>query len=285
LLNLAREFGADAAVIDSGTIPYWTMSAFRKAGMMVIPVFHNCLHPAKGSSGIQKLSVYLAKRALKKTHPIFVSPEAKRQVGHGLEIRAQFRREYFENVSPASFASPFNVLSVGRIDASKGVFDIVEAARLCGSEVSWTICGSGADLDKMREASRGLPIDVRGWTSPEAQIPLRSRCQAVIVPSRSDLNEGMAMSAVEAILSGRPLITNRAVPALEVLRPAAIEAEPDNPRSYADVALSLARDPLRWRTLVDACRQLEEPFYNRRHSLTAALEEILLPISSYLPPS
>ena len=129
-------------------------------------------------------------------------------------------------------------------------------------------------------------MEVRGWTSPEAQTELRSRCQAVIVPSRSDLNEGMAMSAVEAILSRRPLITNRAVPALEVLRPAAIEAEPDNARSYADAVLSLARDPGRWQTLVDACGQLEEPFYDRRHGLTAALEEILTPaFSSYVPPS
>lgn len=285
LIELSRQFGADAAVIDSGTMPYWMMAALRRDGATIVPVFHNTLYRPRGPSPLQRLEAPLTRRFLKGTTPIHVSPACKRQVGHGIEIRAQFKREQFERVAPACFATPFNVLFVGRVNAIKGVFDIVEAARLCGDEVTWTICGSGPDIDRMRQESQGLPIDVRGWTTNEELNEARSRCQAVIVPTTFDFEEGMAMTAVEAILSGRPLITNWVVPALKVLRPACVEAEPENPRSIADAVLSLARDHQRWRTLVDACPSLEEPFYDPRRGLTAALAEILTPYQSdYLAP-
>ena len=277
LIELAREFKADVAVVDSGTMPYWMMAALRRDGTTVIPVFHNTLYRPKGPTFLQRLEAPLTHSFLKGTTPIHVSPACKRQVGHGLEIRAQFKRDQFDAVAPASFASPFNVLFVGRVNAIKGVFDIVEAARLCGDEVTWTICGGGPDLDRMRQESQGLPIDVRGWTSNEDLVEARSRCQAVIVPTTFDFEEGMAMTAVEAILSGRPLITNWVVPALEVLRPACVEAEPENPRSIADAVLSLARDRQLWQSLVDACPSLEGPFYDGRYGLTAALAEILTP--------
>src|SRR4249919_756744 len=277
MIGLAREFRADVAVIDSGTMPYWMMAALRKDGMTIIPVFHNTLYRPKGPSRLQRLEAPLTHSFLKVTTPIHVSPACKRQVGHGIEIRAQFKRDQFERVAPASFSSPFNVLFVGRVNAIKGVFDIVEAARLCGDEVTWTICGTGPDLERLKRESQGLPIDVRGWTSNEELNEARSRCQAVIVPTTFDFEEGMAMTAVEAILSGRSLVTNWVVPALEVLRPACVEAEPENPRSIADAVLSLARDRKHWQSLVDACPALQEPFYDRRHSLTAALEEILTP--------
>ena len=93
------------------------------------------------------------------------------------------------------------------------------------------------------------------------------------------------MTAVEAILAGRPLITNAVVPALEVLRPACVEAEPENPRSIADAVLGLSRSESRWQSLVDACPALQPPFYDPRHSLTAALTKILSPErSDYVEP-
>ena len=285
LVELAKEFRADVAVVDSGTMPFGQLAALQEAGIEVIPVFHNTLYPPNGPSLLQRLEAPLARRVLRRTTPIHVSPACKRQVGHGLEIRAQFSRDYFKQVGPASFETPFNVFFVGRVDAIKGIFDIVEAAKICGDEVTWTICGGGPDLGRLREASRGLPIDVRGWTSLEELVELRTRCQAVIVPTTTNFEEGMAMTAVEAILSGRPLITNWVVPALEVLRPACIEAQPDDPVSYAEAALSLARNRERWQGLVGACAGLAEPFYDRRYSLTEALAEILCPeISDYAEP-
>ena len=274
LLRMAKEFGADVAVIDSGTMPLPFLEAFRRSGIRAVPVLHNTLYPLAGPSLADRITTPLTALALRRSPPISVSPAVRRQVGHGLEIRAQFNRDYFEQIDPPTFKRPFNVLFVGRVEEDKGVFDIVEAAKRCGPEVSWTICGDGSCLSDLRDAARDLPIDVRGFAGAAEQIDLRGRCQAVVVPTRSTFTEGLAMSAVEAILSHRPLITNPAVPALELLRPACLEHEPDDPASIADAALLLARDEAAWSSRVDACAALQEPFYDRRNGLTAALAKV-----------
>lgn len=274
LLQMAKEFGADVAVIDSGTMPLPLLEAFRQSGIRPVPVFHNTLYPLAGRTWAGRIAAPLSAFALRRCQPICVSPAVRRQVGHGLEIRAQFNRDYFEQFDPPIFKRPFNILFVGRVEADKGVFDLVDAAKLCGSEVSWTICGDGSALSNLRSAAQGLPIDVRGFVGAAEQIDLRSHCQAIIVPTRSTFTEGLAMSAVEAVLSGRPLITNRAVPALELLRPACIEHEPDDPASIANAALLLARNEAAWSLRVGACVALQEPFYDRRNGLAAALAKV-----------
>ena len=275
LFKMAKDFAAHAAVIDSGTMPLPVLELFRRDGIRPVPLFHNSLFPLAGRSLPSRLGSPLSAAALRRCSPISVSPLVRRQIGHGREIRPQFNRSYFQQIEPPTFRLPFNILYVGRVEADKGVFDIVEAAKLCGSEISWTICGDGSAFAALREAAKGLPIEIMGFVGAAEQIALRSRCQAVIVPTRSTFSEGLAMSAVEAILSRRPLITNRAVPALELLRYASIEAEPDDPVSIARAALHLARNEAVWRSLVDACDDLQEPFYDRRNSLASALAVIL----------
>ena len=50
------------------------------------------------------------------------------------------------------------------------------------------------------------------------------------------------MTAAEAILAGRPLITSPVVPALEVLRPACVAARTDDVDSYVEGVLKLIGD-------------------------------------------
>ncbi len=271
LLRLARNFNADTAIIDSGTMPLPMLALFSASGMRVVPVFHNTLRPVQGQSALSRLTLPLSKAAIRLSRPISVSPAVYRQVGRGHQMRAQFTREYFARISPPQFKAPFNVLYVGRVEVDKGVFDIVEAAKICGNIVHWTICGDGSAVDRLRQEAKGLPIDVLGFVNGEEQVALRSDCQAVIVPTKSSFTEGLAMSAVEAILSYRPLVTNCVVPALELLRPASVEVKPDDPTSIAAGVLALAQDRSLWQSKVDACDQLGDPFYDRRNGLAEVL--------------
>ena len=83
-------------------------------------------------------------------------------------------------------------------------------------------CGADQWLDAARQT----------WRCPYPE-------PRIIVPTRSDFVEGIAKTAVEAILAGRPVITNAGVGALEILRPACIEAQADNPESYAAAVIAL----------------------------------------------
>ena len=118
-------------------------------------------------------------------------------------------------------------------------------------------------------------IDVRGWTSPAQLQQIYGVSHASIVPTRSTFAEGLAMTAVEATLSGRPLVTNEVVPALELLAPAALEATPDDPVSHADQVLRLARDPALYDALRAACSALGGQFYDRSLGLAAVLARAL----------
>jgi hypothetical protein len=81
------------------------------------------------------------------------------------------------------------------------------------------------------------------------------------------------MTAAEAILAGRPVITNPVVPALEVLRSACIEARTNDIDSYVAAILGLIDDPSQYRALCDACPALRDQFYDRQQGLTAILKK------------
>src|SRR5262249_3521171 len=142
---------------------------------------------------------------------------------HGLvyQIRAQFRPEYFATISPPPPArqKPFRIMYIGRIICIKGVFDILEMAQKIESQlpgrVRWEVCGRGPDLDELRrrqtEMNLNEAVTIRGWTPLNDLQDVYARSHVSIVPTRSNYREGLAMTAAEGILAGRPVITNPVV--------------------------------------------------------------------------
>ena len=136
---------------------------------------------------------------------------------------------------------------IGRINRIKGVFDILEMARKielqAPGRVRWEMCGAGPDLEELRRRQAEMDLEqvitIRGWTSLEDLQHVYARSHVSIVPTRSSFIEGLAMTAAEAILAGRPVITNPVVPALEVLEPACLKAETNDVDSYVRVILKL----------------------------------------------
>lgn len=296
LLKRAVRFHADVAILDSGCTFFFLFELFRFFGIKVVPVLHNALWPA----GFRPMT--LPARLLLWLDGFFwrrgpyaavcVSPECERQLREVTakirypvyQIRAQFLREYFSGMAPPPrIRSPFRILFVGRINREKGVFDILDMAerieRRAPGRVLWEICGGGPDLESLRavHAEKGLEdvVRIRGWTSLEELREAYGRAHAGIVPTRSSFIEGLAMTAAEAILAGRPIITNPVVPALEVLRPAAVEARTDDVDSYVEQILMLIDDDTRYDELARACPGLAEQFYDRKRGLTSVLSEIL----------
>jgi glycogen synthase len=307
LLATAVRFGANAAVFDSGTTHYFILSLFRLAGIKVVVVLHNTLWPA-GFPPSRRITRMIARLdTLFFRHvpigTIGVSPECIRQVEQITkrsslplyQIRAQFRRDHFQAIPPPPFdQQPFRVMYIGRADRNKGVFDILEMARkiedLAPGRVRWELCGSGQDLEelKRRQQKMGLAkvVNIHGWTPRKEQPDIYARCHLSIVPTRSSFSEGFAMTAAEAVLAGRPVITNPVVPALEVLRPACIEARTNDVDSYIEAILKLVDDPNLYRTLCEACPELQGQFYDREWGLSAVLKRVIgkvLPNSNGIP--
>lgn len=118
-------------------------------------------------------------------------------------------------------------------------------------------------------------VNIRGWTSLEDLRAVYADCHAAIVPTRSTFIEGLAMTAAEAVLADRPVITSPVVPALEVVRPAAVGATTNDPDSYVEQILKLIDDPAWYESMVRACPEAGRPFVNRKLALTTVLKGIL----------
>lgn len=297
LLQTARKFRADVALIDSGSTYYFLLRSFRHCGVKVIPILHNTLWPANfpPTRAIQRIALWLDKGFWKRSpHAVVaVSPECERQVDQLrgaktyaiYQIRAQFLRAYFAQISspPAHSTRPFTVLFIGRVHRIKGVFDLLEMARTLEDArpglVHWEICGRGLDFDEFRDRHQRLALErtmtVHGWTTLSDLLEIYRRSHICIVPTRSDFREGLAMTAAEAILAGRPVVTNPVVPALEVLRPACLAARTNDARSHMQAVERLADDAELYAQLCAACTPLGEQFYDQRNGLTSALHRAL----------
>ena len=96
-----------------------------------------------------------------------------------------------------------------------------------------------------------------------------------MVPTRTDFEEGFAKIVAEGVIAGRPVVTSRVCPALEVVRDACVEVEPDDPLAYADAIWALATDPELARRKRNAAVELRGQFFDPANSYGAKLEQAL----------
>ena len=302
LLATAIRFRANWALLHSGSTHYFVMSLFRLAGIRVVPLLHNSLWPC-GFPPRRPIQLLIMKLdswffRLSATSAIGVSPECLRQIDeltrgrHGTlhEIRAQYSRDAFANVMPPPSldSRPFRILFLGRVDTAKGAMDILQIARTiedrAPKRVHWDICGTGPAYKELQQQHLQMNLEsvvsLHGWTTPQDQSHLRSKSHASIVPTRSTFAEGLAMTAVESILTHRPVITCRVVPAIEILRPACLEAKPDDVDSYAETTMKLIDDACIYQALCDSCSRFEDQFYDGKLGLRAVLKTIISPIDN-----
>jgi glycogen(starch) synthase len=290
----ARRFGADVALIDSGTAHYFALLGFRLFGIPVAVNFHNVLW-AQGFKGFRRGSRildYLNGRFFR-AHVFAAtgcSPECGRQVAElagrqvpFFEWRAQFDKGGFPQSIPDWNLRPFRVLFSGRVEANKGALDIPAIAaglerRLPGL-VRWDICGDGGVLDRLRSDVQrsGLAdvIRIHGRLDRARLLQVYGACHAIVVPTRGDFCEGLPLVCAEAVICQRPIVTSRVSNALPVLGPAIAETIPEDIESYIDAIARLATDRGEFERLRDACVPLREQFFDATRSYPAAIDRMM----------
>lgn len=296
LVRTALKFKADCAFLQTGSTHYFMMSLFRLFGIRVVPILHNTLWPSGHPPTSRVSRVILVLDALFfrwfASAVLCVSSECARQVnritsGHHGPIEVftpQFNQAVFEFAPPPAFGSPLRLLFAGRITAQKGVFDLLRIMRLVEAEspgcTTLDICGDGPDLceltSQIKTAGLDRIITIRGFTLPADLRKLIVESHVSIVPTRSGFAEGMAMTVIESVLLGRPVITSPVVPALEILRGACVEAKTDDIGSYASAIIQLASDPTKYQELCSTCTELRARFFDRSQSSRAALARVAI---------
>jgi glycogen synthase len=201
-----------------------------------------------------------------------------------------YARSRFEHVRPPSFPAKgelFKLLYVGRIEANKGVFDLLEMMRHLEAEAPGRyrldFCGSGsahdALLQQVADNQLAQAVGVHGECNSKSLIQKFASAHAVIVPTRRELEEGYNKVAAEAVLNLRPVVTSAACPALSDVHPATVEVRPDDVHDYVRAVQLLANDPEVFAAKVRAAEQCREIYFDQSHSygavLTLALNRIL----------
>lgn len=296
ICSRAMTFRANVAVVAEGTSFWFVFSRLARAGVRVVPALHCVLWPKLLSPGKSQRIINRLDGAFFHKHAwavLSISKDATAQVKEITNGRhapvtpflPTYRSEAFEGIpAPDLHRTPFRVLFAGRIEENKGVLDLLEAASLIrqsgGPSVRFDLCGEGSALEKLREEVRRRGLSdafvCHGYCNDQQMHRQFAAAHAVVVPTRSTFIEGFNKLVAEGVLSGRPVITSRVCPALDVVKDAVAEVEPDDAGGYAQAVVSLAEDRNRYEALRRNCGRLAPQFYDTRNSWKEGLKSIIL---------
>ncbi len=160
-------------------------------------------------------------------------------------------------------ADPVRLLYHGRVDRRKGALDFLDALAILrgeGTLFAATISGIGPDFDACREAAGrlGLAVAFPGHADYDAAPALYRQADAFVSPTYA---EGFSNTILEAMASGLPSVSCRAVGVVDCLRDGenGLLSEPGDVPALADNLRRIVRDPaLRRRLAANAlaeCRR------------------------------
>jgi glycosyltransferase involved in cell wall biosynthesis len=291
----AIRFRADALVICDGTCHWFALRALPWLGVRVIPTMHCMFWPRSASPPGR------VKRMLNRLDLPFWRSSASSVLSASSDITCQldeltngahaptiqflptYRPGTFESEPPPSERRPFRVLFAGRIEAYKGVFDLLEIARRFAqsgrTEIEFDLCGAGSAIEPLKSRVKELGLcerfRVHGHCDRPKMREMFRRSHVLIVPTTTDFAEGFNQVVVEGVLAGRPVITSSVCPALDYVRDAVLEVPPDDVDAYQNAIVTLLDDQNLYETKRRACLALQSQFYDPARGWAAALREAL----------
>jgi glycogen synthase len=260
---------------------WYLFSVLRLFGIEVVPVLMVVLWAkykpmGKGRRFLMRLNRHFFRRSISAV--VSMSEDCSRQVreisnGRPAPIELfvpKFCPDLFKGLEPPAPSPPFRVLYAGRIERYKGVFDLLEIARRFAAEgrtdVEFDLCGGGSASDELRrdveQAGLAGRFRMHGHCDQKALIRMYGSSHVVIVPTRTEFVEGFNQVLVEAVISGKPVITSSVCPALENVREAAVEVPPDDVNAYGDAILRLRDDPAFYAQKQRACPAVRDQYLN-----------------------
>ena len=290
------QFKPDVLIATANQNYWFLLFYLRWLGIPIVPSFHCVLWP-------KFAPVRRSWRTLLDLNRFFILKHVKAALVASKDIAQQLLSlvgninidvaVHLPTYPPSQFASipssstvphpPFRIFFAGRIEANKGIYDLVEIAHRLNANRPRTfvfdVCGDGGELNAVRQlvVKSNLQDSVicHGYLDSKHLSAVLVSSHAVIVPTTSKFEEGFNMVCAEAILAGRPVITSPVCPALEYIRGAAVEVQPDNIEEYCEAILKLYDDDEFYKQKQEACATLQGQFYDTKNSWAEKLMMLL----------
>jgi glycogen(starch) synthase len=298
LIISALKFRPDCIIVFYSEYSFF-LSILSRFGIEIVPTVHSSLW-SKNSltfTKVKKLflqmnSIFLFKKCLA---IISISEDINQQIKEITDNQQKsifnflpiYRKKEFENIEEVENHcnnSKFQVLFIGRVEADKGVFDILEIAKKFKTEeidnIAFQICGDGSALDLLRHRAREEKIDpnlfiFHGYCNRSKVNELLNLSHILIVPTTNDFAEGFNKVVAEAILANRPAIVSSACPASLYVKDAIIEVSPGDIKAYYDAIVKLKDDYSFYLQKTQHCKKYAEQFYDNSKSWGEVLKLII----------
>jgi glycosyltransferase involved in cell wall biosynthesis len=299
----ALRFRANVAIISYGACHWIGLILLPLFRVRVVPCLHNALYPPGRKLALgQRLELrsaawffrFGAWAVLSCSRVVSRQLDAITRGRHGVveEFLPVYQREYFVDMPPPSAERrPFRVLYVGRVEADKGVFIVLELARRFAAagrtDIEFDVCGSGSALEELRKRVEALGVTERvrahGHCGREMLRAMYGAAHAVIVPTPA--TEGFNQVVTEAVLSGRPVVTSEACPAVEYLPGAVVLVPVEDTDAYERAVLRLCDDSKYYEVGRSNCAAVSEQFYDAANGWRTAVNCLLSQFDSAKSPS
>jgi glycosyltransferase involved in cell wall biosynthesis len=293
LLRDALQFRAD--VVVAMDVPFFVFLPLARLGTAIVPALHSVPWPTGQLEHrpIRHLLSKLTAQLFSDGCAAILSHEGAceeqvRRLTRGRHAPIStfvpiFRRGTFAGLADRMAPRPpFRVLFAGRIEPEKGVFDLVEVARILAAagrdDIEFEVCGQGSAMAGFVHAvaDEGLEarMRIRGHLGQAELRETFARCHAVIVPSR--IQEGFPTVVAEATLAGRPLVASALCPAAAFVGGAvATTVRPGDFEGYRDTILRLCDDAKAYEASQHASAAFREQFLDETRGWGAALRSVL----------
>lgn len=156
---------------------------------------------------------------------------------------------------------PLRVLFLGRLGERKGIYDILNAIRIIGTDsCEFTLAGDG-EVEKIKEIVKREGwdkfVNVPGWVSKEQVSLLLENSDMYILPS---YHEGLPMGILEALASGLPVISTYVGGIPEAVRDSinGYLIKPGDYRALAKYIKNIGEDSSLWKRLSHAAMRIAE---------------------------
>lgn len=216
LLEIVQRHDIDILHAHHRTGGYFAEGIFRRSGVPYVITVHDIWHraPAKALHGRIFRHLIAVSGFIKKglEEQFGIAPERIRVIHNGVDP-AQIERASSEEAE--GFRKQFGIgrevvfSLVGRITASKGHYDVVEALRLLPRQLNYKclMVGEGKDKPKLQALAAQYGLDDKVvFCGFQNNIPAVMRASDVIMlPSH---REPFAITILEAMFSRRPLLVS-----------------------------------------------------------------------------